>query len=266
MRYLLSLLLPLVFNPALAQEREPSSGRTFSPTVHITFPADGVAVYAGRLIEHDVATFIAAAKTRQVKHLLITSQGGSVLAGVMLGEWVRDNGVAVVVDRLCMSSCANYVFPAGTEKIIRPNSLVLWHGSATQKNFREMRTRLHEVTETLRRGGSLSTDDQAFYDKNFQFQELWNKQVDAQEAFFGSLRIDEYITRMGQEPISFNAAWTVSVETMRQFGITGVLADDQYGTVAYVETAAKHLKLKEQPIALEVLRQENGQRVQQVSR
>jgi hypothetical protein len=225
---------------------------------HIVFPVEGVASFVGPLSAEEVERFIAAAAGRQVKHLMITSQGGPILAGVRLGEWVRDNGVSVVVDRLCMSSCANYVFPAGKEKIIRPKSLVVWHGSATQRNFREKRQRLQATIETLRNGGTLSPDDQSFHEQNVQFLKLWDEQTNAQEALLNSLRVDEYITRLGQEPVSFRAAWTVSVATMKLFGITDVLAEDAYGTSGYVAAAARALDLKMAPLALEATRSAEG--------
>jgi hypothetical protein len=66
---------------------------------------------------------------------VISSPGGSIKAGLDLGEWILDNGLAVEVDKLCASSCANYIFVAGREKGLRRHSILLWHGSAWQRSF-----------------------------------------------------------------------------------------------------------------------------------
>jgi hypothetical protein len=41
-------------------------------------------------------------------------------------------GVAVEVDVMCFSSCADYVFPAGRARAIRSDAFVGWHGNERQ--------------------------------------------------------------------------------------------------------------------------------------
>lgn len=66
--------------------------------------------------------------------MVISSGGGEINAGMKMGYWVFDNQIDVVVNGMCMSSCANYIFPAGHRKIINNGSIVAWHGSALQES------------------------------------------------------------------------------------------------------------------------------------
>ena len=68
--------------------------------------------------------------------LVINSPGGEITAGLALAEWIVDNEVDVVMEGICFSSCANYVFPAGKNKIVAPNTTIAWHGSANDHVLR----------------------------------------------------------------------------------------------------------------------------------
>jgi hypothetical protein len=72
---------------------------------------------------------------RKPTTLKITSGGGSGLAGILIGRFVKDKGLDVQVSRHCVSSCANYVFPAGMQKSLHHDSLVIYHGGMFQKNL-----------------------------------------------------------------------------------------------------------------------------------
>jgi hypothetical protein len=62
------------------------------------------------------------------KRMIISSAGGSIYLGMDVGEWVRDNGIEVEVDRGCLSSCANYIFTAAKKRYLRAHSTLMWHG------------------------------------------------------------------------------------------------------------------------------------------
>lgn len=74
------------------------------------------------------------AKTKPTK-LNITSSGGDGLAGILIGRFVQDKGLDVQVPRHCGSSCANYVFPAGKQKSLHHEALVIYHGGMFQENL-----------------------------------------------------------------------------------------------------------------------------------
>src|SRR4249920_2997236 len=66
----------------------------------------------------------ATVKPRMVR---ITSGGGDVNLGMDLGDWIFQHQLDVEVLDHCMSSCANYVFPAGKTKFLNPDSILMWH-------------------------------------------------------------------------------------------------------------------------------------------
>jgi len=74
------------------------------------------------------------AKTKPTK-LNITSSGGDGLAGILIGRFVKEKELDVQVSRHCGSSCANYVFPAGKQKSLHHDALVIYHGGMSQENL-----------------------------------------------------------------------------------------------------------------------------------
>ncbi len=75
--------------------------------------------------------------------LIINSLGGDGLIGLEMGEWVHRNKISIEVSRHCLSSCANYVFPAGLKKILHKDALLGWHGGYFQNNLREQLVALY---------------------------------------------------------------------------------------------------------------------------
>ena len=63
-----------------------------------------------------------------VKSLVVTSDGGWIEPAIDLAELAERHRWLVVVKDKCLSSCANYVFLARTEKVVLPRSLLGWHG------------------------------------------------------------------------------------------------------------------------------------------
>lgn len=71
------------------------------------------------------------AEKPQILH--ITSSGGQGHAGGMIGDWVFENTLKVKVSRRCLSSCANYIFPAGLESQLTYGAILAWHGGFSSK-------------------------------------------------------------------------------------------------------------------------------------
>lgn len=70
----------------------------------------------------------------------------------------------VEVDQICLSSCADYVFPAGRERVIRANAFVGWHGNERPMTILAARrgTSVEEEFERLL-PAELRRDEPAFY-------------------------------------------------------------------------------------------------------
>ena len=125
--------------------------------------------------------------------------------------------------KVCASSCANYLFLAGRRKVIDDGAIVIWHGSALQKNFRERAADCpRRIGELSHAGGELAD----LYIRQLAVEEttceLFATMVKAQNDFFERIGASEYVTRLGQEPRAFDAIWTVSLAAMASLGITGV--------------------------------------------
>lgn len=122
-----------VLEPTAPESIEvPDSLEEAPPT---TFLIEGsTVVIAGALDVGFYARFLSLVRGREdeITTIRVNSGGGVTDEGLKLGVWMVENNVDVVVDRLCFSSCANYIFTAGKNKIIMADSIVGWHGSEQQ--------------------------------------------------------------------------------------------------------------------------------------
>lgn len=151
--------------------------------------------------------------------LVITSKGGDTMAGMELGRWVFRHGLDVVVTEHCLSSCANYVFPAGNMKTLETNAALAWHGGAMQKEWDEPCLSMADV---LRQEGLGCAD----------FEKLFTEQLEEfrreEELFFSEIGVDQRVTILGQEPeyrCSKNAAeggWDYSIADMGRLGLKNI--------------------------------------------
>jgi hypothetical protein len=67
-------------------------------------------------------------------YVVVRSSGGAVQTWLSLAEILGGRVENILVDKLCMSSCANYIFPIGRKKHVSPTSLTVWHGGPTIKS------------------------------------------------------------------------------------------------------------------------------------
>jgi hypothetical protein len=183
--------------------------------------SEGVAVYRGAIDAERNAAFFRDVEGREVERLRITSSGGSVEAGVALARWVHRNGIHVVVEGHCLSSCANYVFPAGARKVIRPGAVVAWHGSYRHlvetglwRGDVDHRMEAHgEDRDTARRRARAEAERLAALE----------------DAFFAEIGVDPRLCWFAKvAPYHVPDYYTLSVADMARFGVTGVEAPEGY--------------------------------------
>ncbi|HZY19132.1 MAG TPA: hypothetical protein VFE82_11680 [Ramlibacter sp.] len=86
-------------------------------------------VFEGRITAASAAQFRQLAQDPAVRRLVITSGGGLVGPALDMAETVRERALDVEVPATCLSSCANYVFPAGRRKVLGWAGAVGWHGN-----------------------------------------------------------------------------------------------------------------------------------------
>jgi hypothetical protein len=77
----------------------------------------------------------AKAVTKALEHntdvFLIDSFGGDAAAGLQIANEIRKADVLVIVNRYCLSSCANYIFVGAKRKILNSDGIVGFHGGLT---------------------------------------------------------------------------------------------------------------------------------------
>lgn len=88
---------------------------------------------------------LAAALTPGVRRIVLNSAGGQASTALHMAALIERHRVEVVVDGICASSCANYLFAAGTKRSIRAGSIVLWHGAPDEASRTDMRKQLLEL-------------------------------------------------------------------------------------------------------------------------
>ncbi len=101
----------------------------------VTLSIEGpTVVMNGSLEDGFYESFLGLVKGREdeITTLRVNCGGGKTNEGIRLGHWIFEHGIDVVVDGLCFSSCANYIFTAGRNKTITAGSIVGWHGSEQQ--------------------------------------------------------------------------------------------------------------------------------------
>lgn len=176
-----------------------------------------------------------------IAKLVIDSGGGDVNVGMDLAELVLASGLDLTVERLCASSCANYVFPAGKSKRINPGSVVVWHGSAIQEGL-EAGPTVDDIR--LPEGVVLSMEQKLELLEKHREQALrYVEDAKArQRAFFSKIGIDERVTVMGQQ-LEVAQEWTLSIKDMARFGIRDVFAADDYGRCLPAQIRERGLQL-----------------------
>lgn len=77
------------------------------------------------------------ARNPGIKKLVVTSPGGNVDFGLALGKIIQSYQLEIIVDGMCMSSCANYLFLAGAKKYLSASDgaegtrgVVCYHGTS----------------------------------------------------------------------------------------------------------------------------------------
>ena len=183
--------------------------------------------YRGSLTEEGLAALRETGNDPRVSTLLIESTGGEIVVGMDFGSWVANHNLDVVVDHACLSSCANYVFVAGSSKQILPGAIVAWHGSAKQPGLLEQ---LHEIVAEqvdARRLAPRARQRELERARQANVRYLTDA-INKQDQFFYRLGVDEYVTRVGNDKYGVRGFFYLSVADMAVFGIDNVSAPDDY--------------------------------------
>ncbi|MCK9526047.1 MAG: hypothetical protein M0R49_08975 [Limnochordia bacterium] len=192
--------------------------------------------YVGKINEENVDRLLDLVAAKPVTELIISTSGGEINGGMTMGEWVYNNNIDVVVEGMCMSSGANYVFTAGRIKTIREGSVVAWHGSILQKSVMsvdDIRATTKTVYEQLPEDVRAQFDLETLIEQTIRDSDEYVAKSKVRQAqFYEKIGVDEYLTRVGNEEYGAEDFFTMSVEDMAHFGIRDVTAPADYEEVA----------------------------------
>ena len=158
--------------------------------------------------------------------LSIRSEGGEVNAGMSLGAWVRDHRLDVKVLEYCLSSCANYVFPAGIRKIVSNVAVIGYHGGPNNPGKLALGAEAREVYNALS-----PAKRKAFMD-DIAATSLRDSRRESD--YFRRIGVRADISSLGQQPeyARFAAAnpgtagWTYSLEGFALLGVRDISVID----------------------------------------
>lgn len=120
----------------------------------------------------------------------------------------------------------------------------------SKKIFRESLAQYRALSAQREKAESLTEEQLKYLAENERRYPNWEKQTALQKGLFDVLRLNEYITRLGQEPKNFQAQWTTPIAMMEKFGIKNIQAPVDYGSKKYVEAAYPNTGLRTKPLSL----------------
>lgn len=168
--------------------------------------------YTGPISQQQNRSLFVAAAGRQLRRLVITSSGGEVDAGIQLGEWVFQQRLDVEVTGYCLSSCANYVFTAGSRKTIHPGAVVAWHGNYHHLQYTGQWK--DEVAGRMERNGEDVGTAQ------LRVLEQVERLAGLERAFFERIGVNEYLCWVGKmPPHNVPDYYFLSAQDMARFGV-----------------------------------------------
>lgn len=183
----------------------------------------------------------------QIDTLIINSAGGATISGRRIGDWVYEYGITVVVNHLCFSSCANYIFTAAPRKIIRADALVGWHGSEQQHRYVAasrgitLDELVDEQVEEIFYWQELIEDREIDEDERARMRPLVRdariREVNdfkAEQEFLSRIGVSVEALIYGQMPGRYDRwatsgtyGWTFRIEDMARFGIDNVIYEGE---------------------------------------
>lgn len=103
--------------------------------------SDGLC-FSGPINDETSAAFVSALSKFEPSApvvVVVNSGGGEINAGMAMGEVLIPRQTTVVAQKVCASSCANYLFTAGDRRVIDDDALLLFHGGAHRLDEAQLR-------------------------------------------------------------------------------------------------------------------------------
>lgn len=172
-----------------------------APSTTVERVGDGI-VFRGRIEATSTSKFLELLREPGITRLVITSRGGLVEAALDMAEAIVERGLDVEVPQACLSSCANYVFPAGRRKALGHARAVGWHGNMT-----------HVLR--LQQTGQASWGEPQMEDAR--------RLARREQAFFRRIGVDGFVCWFGKiAPYNVDEFYALTPRDMAGFGIAEV--------------------------------------------
>lgn len=159
-------------------------------------------LFNGQINARSAAQFLQLVQDPAVKRLVITSRGGIVSAALDMALAIHEHQLDVDVPTACLSSCANYIFPAGRRKTVGRPGAVAWHGNMTHVLYLHQTAQASWNEDLIEQAGQLARRE---------------------AEFFARIGVDGFVCWFGKiEPYNADDSYYLSVEDMERFGIRHV--------------------------------------------
>ncbi|MGI2110391.1 hypothetical protein ACRN9C_13455 [Shewanella frigidimarina] len=235
------LLLAMLLTLTGCASKQPS----FSLVIDPLLPS--VINYSGEIDPDNVAAFEQSIvnSSTQITSLVITSGGGDVFAGIRLGELVYQHKLKVLVDKVCASSCANYIVTASDNVTIKQDALLGWHGGALQP---------------------LLYDPESIPLHLEGMKEYVTRWAEAERIFFDKVKVNQAVTVLGMMP-GLNdkrntPLYSYDQQTLKALGLHITFEDKQATVSKTGEEIVQIFSLS--PEVLDALLLQHAQRLQQL--
>lgn len=173
---------------------------------------DDAVVVEGRIDRDLVQRALPLLRDPAVTRLVITSGGGLVDAALDLAEAVHERRLDVEVPSSCLSSCANYVVPAGRHKLLARPGVVGWHGTMAHVLYLQATGQEHWTEAQITDARRLARREQDFY---------------------GRIGVDGFVGWFAKlPPYGIDEFYTLAPADMARFGIRDVTVRDPDAPVA----------------------------------
>lgn len=179
------------------------------------------------------------ARDADIKTIQVRSSGGETSLSIEMGEWIHARGLDVVVDDYCFSSCANYIFTAGRNKVIREDSIVAWHGSNLTSEYMAndqgitLDEQLKQQFDASMENAPIKVESPAHYRALLNQRKRYSlKIMDEERRFLEKTGVNPELLSYGflsEHHDAMHTAdnrhyhlWTFLIEDMEMFGVSNV--------------------------------------------
>ncbi len=160
----------------------------------------------------------------------VDSEGGDTATAIEIAEIMMSRKIDLIVDGICASSCANYLFVAAEKKTVNKGSVVGWHGgySNAASVIKE------DLSDILRRHALLKREQLLYLKKGVSIELI------VYSAYLTNYKIVNDASGRKIKQREFDL-WVPNKKTLESLGVKHLDMQSNFANAADVEAAlAKH--------------------------